>query len=162
MAGGLVRGWHVLAALLGFFVLVLGVNGAMIYAAITTFGGIDNPNAYREGLAYNARIAAGVEQAQTGWRDQVEILAGSSAFRVSLSDKDGRPVGGLAMRATIVRPATNRFDAVLPMQEKSPGAYEAALSALESGSWIVNVEASRPGGGEAILYQTRRRLWLKP
>ena len=52
-----IRGGHVLAAMLAFFAVIIVADATMIYKALTTFGGVDNPNAYRQGVAYNQRIA---------------------------------------------------------------------------------------------------------
>ena len=52
-----IRGGHVLAAMLAFFAVIIVADATLIYKALTTFGGVDNPNAYRQGVAYNQRIA---------------------------------------------------------------------------------------------------------
>ena len=36
---------------IGFFVTVFLVNGLMVYDALSTFGGLETPDAYRKGLA---------------------------------------------------------------------------------------------------------------
>ncbi len=53
-----IRGGHVLGAMLAFFAVIIVADTTLIYKALTTFGGVDNPNAYRQGVAYNQRIAA--------------------------------------------------------------------------------------------------------
>jgi nitrogen fixation protein FixH len=68
------RGAHVLLVFLGFFATIFLVNGIMVYAALSTFGGLEIADAYRKGLAYNARIAEGQAQAQRGWRDSVSYV----------------------------------------------------------------------------------------
>jgi nitrogen fixation protein FixH len=156
-----VKGRHVLWGMIGFFSVVVGVNGTMIYSAISTFGGLESANAYRDGLAYNQRIAADRLQSELGWRDSVEIRASPPRVRVSLLDRDGVPVRDLKLSASIGRPATDRFDTVLALQEVGPGTYETGLAGIDPGSWIVDVRASHTGNG-AVLYQTRRRVWLKP
>ena len=45
------RGHHVLAGFLAFFGVVLAVNGAMIYSAISTHTGLVAIEPYRKGLA---------------------------------------------------------------------------------------------------------------
>ena len=46
----------------------------MIYKALTTFGGVETPDAYRKGLAYNQRIAAEEAQAGLGWHDELSLF----------------------------------------------------------------------------------------
>jgi len=52
------RGRHVLAGFLGFFAIVFVVNGAMMYAAVSTYSGLVANEPYRKGLHYNERLAA--------------------------------------------------------------------------------------------------------
>lgn len=158
-----VTGRHVLFAVLGFFALVTGVNGIMIYKALTTFGGVETPDAYRKGLAYNQRIAAERAQAELGWQDEVSYSAPDRALTLLLKDRDGRPVSGASVTATVGRSATNSFDQTLAMSESSDGRYQAAVDGLGPGTWIVNVTVSRAASaGADTAFAIRRRLWLKP
>ena len=156
------KGRHVLLALVGFFAVCVAVDGYMIYSALSTFGGVDNVNAYRDGLAYNDRIAQEARQSEAGWRDSVEVLADPQRLRLAILDRDGRSVPDIGVRATIARPATNRFDVPLPMRETAPGVFEANVAAFDPGSWVVSAEAFSHGDETKALYETRRRVWLKP
>src|SRR5262245_30122302 len=62
-----VTGRMVLAALLGFFGLVAGVNAAMIYAAVSTFGGVETESSYRAGLAFAREAATVAAQDARHW-----------------------------------------------------------------------------------------------
>ncbi|HKZ97633.1 MAG TPA: FixH family protein [Hyphomicrobiaceae bacterium] len=156
----IVEGRHVLLALIGFFSLVMAVNGLLTYTAISTFGGVDNPNAYRDGLSYNERIAADERQSELGWRHDVAVSADRARLSVSVFDREGAPLAGLRISASIGRPVTNRHDAVLALEEIRPGAYEAETPDLGAGSWIVEIRAV--GRGDSAVYRARKRLWLKP
>jgi nitrogen fixation protein FixH len=74
----------VLIVFLGFFATIFLVNGIMIYDALSTFGGIETADAYRKGLAYNARIAEGAAQAQRGWRDNLAYASETQRVRVEV------------------------------------------------------------------------------
>jgi nitrogen fixation protein FixH len=160
-SSGGISGAHVLAGLIAFFLLVLAANGAMIYTALSTFGGLDNANAYRDGLAYNARISAASAQAERGWQGNVETFTDPPRLRISLLDQSGAPVTGLVLKASVARPATNRYDAPLALRETGPGLFEASLAEVAPGNWILSYEASAGPNGET-LYRARKRLWLKP
>lgn len=161
-AGGL-GGRHVLAAMAAFFAVIVVADATLIYKAVSTFGGVDNVNAYRDGLAYNERIANATRQAELGWQDSVEVLAAPVRLRVSLKDRDRQALAGLALDATLARPATTRSDAKLALDEVAPGVFEHDISALGDGAWIVDVRAHRKGDADAMLvYQIRRRLWIAP
>lgn len=88
------RGGHVLLVFIGFFVTVFVVNGVMIYEAISTFGGLETPDAYRKGLAYNQRIAEGVAQEQRGWHDTLAYARDTERVRLGVADHEGAAVPG--------------------------------------------------------------------
>jgi nitrogen fixation protein FixH len=160
--GGL-GGRHVLGAMLAFFGVIIVADATMIYKAVTTFGGVDNTNAYRDGLAYNARIASAERQSQLGWNGQVEALADPARLRVALTDAAGAPLTNLKVEATLGRPATIRSDTVLTLVETQPGLFEAPFGeAAGEGAWIATVRAWRSASDADPVYQTRRRLWVKP
>lgn len=154
-------GYHVLAALIGFFLIVFAVNAVMIYKAESTFGGLDTDNAYRKGLTYNDRIEAAEEQAKLGWQDKLDYVPETHRMRVSLTDKAGEPLPGLTVTATLQRPTTSQFDQKLPLAPTGGALYEASVAELEPGWWTVNISAHRGNEG-GPLYEARRRLWIKP
>jgi nitrogen fixation protein FixH len=156
-----ITGYHVLAGVVGFFLLVTAVNGVMIYKAVSTFGGVETPDAYRRGLDYNKRIA--LEQAQTelGWENDVTVSPDNNEILVRLKDRDGAPVTGLNLTGVLSRSATNLFDQPLTLIERSSGLYAAYVAGVEPGNWIVIISAARPGAGDTV-FAVRRRLWLKP
>ncbi len=158
------NGRHVLLSLIGFFGIVFAVNGVMIYKAESTFGGLDTDDAYRKGLAYNERVAAAEAQAKLGWRNKLDYLPERRRIRVSLTDAAGEAVSGLALMAQVQRPATNRFDREIALEQTGPGIYEADVAVLDAGWWTVNLTARKGAAdqNEAALYESRRRLWIKP
>lgn len=159
---GTLKGRHVLFAFLGFFAVFAAVDIFMIHRALSTFGGVDNVNAYRDGLAYNSRIAQGEQQNRAGWHDSLEVLSEPQRLRLAILDSDDGPVADGSLHATIGRPATNRFDIELPLRKIEPGVFEADVASLEAGTWVVTVEAFQPGEQQKPFYEMRRRVWLKP
>ena len=158
------NGWHILASLVGFFTLVFVANAIMIYLAVSTFGGLDTDDAYRKGLAYNDRVAAAAAQAKRGWRDELSYLPKPQRLRLALTDASGEAVGGLTVTAQVQRPATTRFDQELALVQSGPGTYEANAAGLDAGWWTVDLTARHTSAGEVspILYEARRRVWIKP
>ena len=159
---GGIRGGHVLAAMLAFFAVIIVADTTMIYKALTTFGGVDNPNAYRQGVAYNQRIARNAQQSLIGWQEEIVAVGAPERLRATLRDHASSPVGGKKVTATFGRPATNRFDAALDLTEVAPGQYEVQLPQAGEGSWIVDLNVYDGGASTEPLYQARRRVWIKP
>ncbi|MCC7253851.1 FixH family protein [Hyphomicrobium sp.] len=157
-------GRHVLGAMLAFFAVIIVADATMIYKAVSTFGGVDNANAYRDGLAYNARIALAERQAALGWSETVELVSEPARLRVALKDASGAAPASLRVEATLGRPATNAADTVLRLAEVAPGVFEAPVGDDPGpGAWIARVRAYPADGTTAEpIYQMRRRLWVAP
>lgn len=157
-------GRHVLAAMLAFFGVIIVADSIMIYKAVSTFGGLDNANAYRDGLAYNARIARAERQSALGWSETVELLSDPARLRVSLKRADGTSPAPARLEAVLGRPATNRSDAEVRLAEVAPGLFEAPVGRdLDPGAWIATVRAFETADAAADpVFQARRRLWVAP
>jgi len=155
-----VNGRDVLAVFLTFFAAIFAVNGALIYAALSTHTGLVTNEPYRKGLAYNERILADERQAQLGWSERLE-LGRDGHLMLALAERHSRPVSGLRIQGVLGRATTNRHDIYLAFSETAPGQYEAQGPEIAAGSWLISLEV-RTGEGAQPIYRLRRRLWLKP
>lgn len=157
-------GFHVLAILLGFFFTVTGVNVVMMYSAITTFGGLDTEDPYRKGLAYNQTLAQDEAQAKLGWQAYVAAAPSRETVVVEMTGADEAAVTGLAIKGTIGRAATNRFDKPLAFHEIAPGRYEAVTGeTLDLGAWIAKLSAVKANPeGTNTVFEVKQRLWIAP
>ena len=154
-------GRHVLYALIGFFGVMLLANGIFLYLAVTTFTGLDNPNAYQEGVSYNDRIEAADRQAALGWSHKL-TLTKAGRMELSISDKAGDAISGLKISGTIARPATDRFTQELTFKEVGLGLYAAPVSNIDVGNWIITLSATKSASEADVLYRLMERRWLKP
>ncbi len=154
-------GRHVLIALFGFFGTMLLANGIFLYFALSTFSGLDNPNAYQEGVDYNDRIEAAHRQTALGWAHKV-TLTKDGRLELSINDKTGDAVSGLRISGTIERPASDRFTYKLEFKETGLGLYTAQVENIDVGTWIVALAAAKSGSDADVLYRLKERLWLKP
>jgi nitrogen fixation protein FixH len=146
-------GRHVLIATLAFFGFVVAANLAFVFLALGTFSGTVSDRAYQEGLAYNERLAAAAEQRSRGWTGSLTLLP--EGLSLTLEDRDGTPVSGLALVARLSRPATRAFDSNVLLTELVPGRYVAPAE-LASGNWLVVIEGSDAAGRS---FRTEGRLW---
>ena len=160
-----IRGRHVLGAMLAFFAVIVVADATMIYKALTTFGGVDNSNAYREGLAYNERIARDARPSAARLaRTRSSPLAAPQRLRVSTA----RPRRRRSCRQKRRGDARTPSDQPLRRRRSSsprlrPGLRGAAAPAPAEGTWIVD-RPRNPSDGDIDepVYQTRRRLWVAP
>jgi nitrogen fixation protein FixH len=158
---GQLTGRHVLLITLAFFGIVFAVNAYFLYAALSTHTGIVANEPYRKGLAYNSRIAADERQSELHWADATTIAA-DGTVTVDLTGQSGSKPQGLVVTGIISRPATAGFDRPLRFTETAPGHYTSEAGAIESGNWLVTIEARSSASDKDPAYRARRRLWLKP
>ena len=144
-----------------FMLMVVFVNGLMIYYAERTFSGLDTQQYYQEGVSYNAVLKDAAASAALGWSDRVEVLptAGGSAdqrtLRVTMTDKSGTPLGGLKMIVHLVRPVSAGLDQTLVLKPTvgQPGVYATRVTLPVLGSWDVRIVAQ---GGKAPWQASQR------
>jgi nitrogen fixation protein FixH len=96
-------------------------------------------NAYLEQLA--AQEARGW-QVRRGWVG-TPVVGSPTAFRIEVSDRDGRPLSGAEVVAHFYRPSDRREDLTVTLPEIEPGRYEEPLTLQLPGMWEVLVEVRR-------------------
>lgn len=160
-AGEALTGRHVLIMLLGFFGVVLAVNGIMLYVAASSFTGIETENAYVKGLAYNETLNAAEAQKALGWTvelDQRSLDGGLREVTAVFRDQSGRPLDGLAVTAELRRPVHEDMDRTLALMPLGGGRYGAEVELPLLGQWDARLEATTPDGR---VFRMDKRLWLK-
>lgn len=163
MAEGTITGRQVLIGMIAFFGVVFAVNGVFMFQALSTHTGVVANEPYRKGLTYNERIEADRQQSERGWSGEIALAPAEDGITITLADRNGRPLTGLALAARLGRPSTSEKDLQLALTEKSPGLYEARIATIERGTWQFDVEAKQlTGHGDEIVWRARKRLWLKP
>jgi len=140
-------------AFVGGMLLVVAVNGGLVYAAVSTFTGVTVGRAYDRGRAYNDVLAEADRQDALGWK--AEVVLAAEALQVTVRDREGLPVPG-RIDGLLLRPLEGTQ---LPLE----------LAAVAPGQWAAAV-APRPGQWEARLRLTnaegqrldiRRRLVVR-
>lgn len=160
--GRRITGRVVLFCLLGFFGLIMTVNGVFVYLALDSFSGLTTDRAYQKGLAYNERLAAERAQRALGWVVVIEVdwrgPNTESTIAVLLRDRDGVPLDGMALSAELRRPAEARSDRHLEFSGVGSGRYVAGAALAQRGNWDLHLSATAPDG---TALRVTRRLWLK-
>lgn len=141
----------------GGFLLVILVNGTLIWFAVDTFTGIATEKHYEKGLAYNQALEAAEAQAALGWSAETAFESsgpGAGRLVLDLRDSAGRGVAGARVSALFRRPTTDKEDRSAALTEFAPGRYAATVELGAPGNWELRLEAHL---GEA-RYQLARRL----
>jgi nitrogen fixation protein FixH len=142
------------------FLLVLGVNATLIFFAQRTFSGLETASPYERGLDYNRTLAAEAAQAKLGWQHEAAFAAGDGSGRtltVRMTDRDGRPLDGLALSAYLVRPSSEGLDMTLTVQATGDGRYVAHFALPAPGQWELRVVAR----GSEHVWQVSERMVLQ-
>jgi len=153
-------GWWIPWTFLGFFLVVVAVNGVMIWVGTMSWTGLVTNSPYDKGLEYNRNLAAADRQAALNWKADVaaKLTQGfDGEIDVAFSDATGAPIPGLEVEAQFERPTIDAHDFAVVLTPKSPGEYAAAFTVPMSGLWDIHLRARR---GED-LFVRRQRVMLK-
>jgi len=153
-------GRKVLAMLIAFFGVVIGVNVTMAKLAIKTLPGTEVDSAYTASLGYEKEILAARDQSARNWKvdAHIERLAGGAALlQVEARDRDGRPVTGLKFQGRFERPADKRADLAIALAEVGIGIYRGRLDAVAPGQWDLVLEGDNASGR---MFLSKNRVLL--
>lgn len=143
------------------FAIIVAANGTMVWVALSTFTGLETRNHYREGLAFNERIADARRQERLGWSADVRFDApavGVATIEVDMTDAAGRPLRGASVEATVVRPTHTGHDVTLALDEVGAGRYRRQVDLPRAGQWELRLLAQRDGQE----YRRIERVFVRP
>lgn len=146
------------------FLIVIAVNGILIFEAVRSFSGLETDSAYEKGLHYNQALAAAANNARIGWHAEPIVrpgrIAGKAADReleIVVTDRAGAPVTGLQVQAILVRPTNAGMDTPLSLTDRGNGHYGAVFTPKGLGNWDLRISA-RSGD---TSWQQIQRIFLK-
>lgn len=153
-------GGMVAAMLILFFGVVVSVNATILTMALRTMPGVETRSAYEDSQRFNEEIARQHERDARGWTATTTLArqGEGATLAVTLADRGGGPLTGLATSARLRHPATSARDHDLALSESRPGRYEASFGRIEAGSWILELQAKR---GEEVAFVSRSRVTLE-
>ncbi len=150
-------GKHVLLIMVAFFATIIAVNGVFVYQALHTWTGLDRPNAYMEGLAYNKTLAMREAQRRLHWHAAltVDTEAGRTITLTTLfRDRSDAPLNGLAVTALVRRPTQEGYDQTVSLAPAGDGLYRGSVRLPLPGQWQVRLTATSRNG--ATFFAERR------
>ncbi|SIR17085.1 FixH family protein [Bosea sp. (in: a-proteobacteria)] len=155
-----VTGRLVLGSLVGFFLVVAGVNATMMTFAIRTMPGLDVKSAYESSQRFNSEFDRMRTQDQRGWQAEgtARRQGEGAVISLRLRDRLGAPITGLAVEAALDHPATHALDRQATLRETAPGTYTASLDAVHAGRWHLAITATRAG---ETVFVSQNRIVLK-
>ena len=153
-------GRAVLCWILGFFGLVFAVNGVLVQAATSTFGGLETSSSYKAGLKFKEEMDSAERQTALHWKVDGKLTrdkAGEAVIDVTVHDDKGAPVTGLSGTARLAHPATSRLDHDVTLSALGAGALHGATAA-PAGQWELIIDLNR---GDDRVFRSRSRVTLK-
>lgn len=149
------NGWHVLAMVTAFFLVVIGVDTIMIVKAYSTFSGEVAKNPYEAGLAYNKTLAQRRAEAALGWTVTVSEPADRTIL-LKVVDRDGKALDGLSVTGALERPATETGKLAVTFTPLGGGLYRAGPIAA-GGAWDLSAQARDKAGH--LMEAGKRFVW---
>lgn len=153
-------GRHVLIWLVSFFVIIFAINGALVRAAISTFGGVETTSSYKAGLQFGRELAAVGQQDALHWQVSGKLTrdaSGQAVLDISARDAQGAPLSGLTAVARLAHPADERLDRVIAVHSAGAGAFQGAAEA-HAGQWELMIDLYR---GDKRLFRSQSRVSLR-
>jgi nitrogen fixation protein FixH len=142
-----VTGRTVLVVFISFFAVVFTVNGIMVRAATSTFGGAETSSSYKTGLAFRQETDAARAQDARGWAVQASLIRKSSddvMVEAIVRDAAGNSPTRLTAVARLAHPADARRDHTIALTEESAGRFR-GLTELPPGQWDLIIDFNRDG-----------------
>ncbi len=157
-------GWWYPWIFVGFFAVVITVNGIMMFFAYDSWTGLETEGHYLKGLAYDDNVKGAKAQEALGWDVKLNVQTVEAmdkkrkvAYQVTFLDHDMKPVKALKAHAFFRRPTSEGLDVDGPAQEIAPGVVAGDFTLAVPGNWEVRVHAASQGR----QYQLVERVVVK-
>ena len=145
MAGARTPGAWIPWLLGALFLIVVAVNGVMIWLALTSWTGLATNRPYDRGLAYNRNLDAAIRQSALGWQPSLSVRAadGEGEVALELRDREGLPVTDAEAAVVFERPTSEGSDFQVVLEALAPGSYRARFELPLPGVWNLHVTIRR-------------------
>lgn len=122
--------WYFVA----FFVGLIIVNVIFVSLALNSHTGVVSENSYQEGLDYNKTIDEVKKEQELGWQTVIE--AKDNLLNVSLKDKEGKPLEGAKIIASMTYIKDNF---TIPLEDLGNGNYKSKFEFPHKGKWDIRI-----------------------
>lgn len=135
-----------------------------VFCAVTAYFATSDPSfavepdAYQKGLAWNEQVAARRASDALGWSIDLAIgepdEIGRRAIQLTLADRDGAAIEGLAVEGTIFHQARAANRLPLTFAPTEPGRYTVVAPLRRDGWWQFELNAQR--GDDRFITNLKR------
>ena len=145
-------GKHMLAVIVAFFAVIIGVNIVMATVAIGSWTGLVVENSYVASQKYNDKLAVAHARDALGWKGGMDYRNGELVF--TLIDGNGAPVALDGVSVEVSRPIGVEGDRIVDLALAEDGSHRLAID-LDEGVWNAAIVAHVSGEAD---YEHRARL----
>ncbi len=141
------KAWHFWAIMGALFAVVFAVNAVFVVAALSSWTGVVEDDAYARGLAYNSQLAQVEDQKALGWTAGLEGSGPASDAQIALrlTDAGDMPLSGAQITVAVRRPTQATLDRTVVLTEGEAGLYGARLELPARGLWELRATIERDG-----------------
>lgn len=131
-----------------FLSIVLAVNFTFLYLSFSTDDGLAEENYYEKGLMYDSMLR---NDKELGWDIELSFDGAPGAkpangVNVTIYDRAGAGLDGAAVKVTLRRPTSDRYDRVFDLVRSGAGpSYSGAITIPLPGIWDLRVTAGKGG-----------------
>ncbi|MBI5826923.1 MAG: FixH family protein [Deltaproteobacteria bacterium] len=131
-----------------FLGVVFAVNFTLLYLALSTDDGLAEENYYEKGLMYNSMLR---NEKELGWDIELSFdgtpgARPANSVNVRIYDRAGAGLEGAAVKVTLRRPTSDRYDRVFDLANSGAGpSYSGAITIPLPGIWDLRVTAGKDG-----------------
>lgn len=143
-----------------FFGVMFAANAVFVYFALTSWTGLEVDSSYKAGQQYQHEIDAAKVQTARGWDIGAQLERagdGVAHLRINARDRNGAPLTGLPVIATLHRPTHRAEDRDVVLAEGEAGIYSGQVEALGAGQWDLVIEIDDKDGP---AFRSRNRVFL--
>ena len=138
-----------------FFFIIFIFEGIFLYLAFKSWNGLATEHAYEKGLQYNKVIDVQKKQDQLALKG--EIILENNLVKFTLTDINGNKIQNAEIEAIIRRPATEKYDFAVSLEELRKGVYRKYVEFPMKGMWDIEIIAKFEGK----IYQQKERLFVR-
>lgn len=144
-------GRHMLAAMIAFFGVVIGVNVTMAWYASSSWSGLVVENTYVASQEFNSKAAAMKAMAASGITGT--LLVSGDAIDYAIRNKDGSVADADDVTLSFRRPVGDHEDFQVSLNKKANGLFEGRHE-VRKGDWIVEIVSRK--GGAVVMHEAAR------
>ncbi len=148
-------GRHMLAIIVAFFAVVIGVNLTMAYFASHSWSGLIVHNTYVASQHFDEDVEATKALHERGWVSDLDVGGGNVVY--TLDDASGAPIEADEVVVLFQRPASELQDREIHLMPRSRGVFE-SQDAIATGQWLARISVK---DGDAVLFRETRRLIVR-